>query len=29
VQFLQNDIVYPHIRPTAALKRLTPNAKWH
>ena len=29
VQFLQNDIVYPHIRPTAALKRLTPHAKWH
>ena len=29
VQFLQNDAVYQHIRPTEALKRLTPSAKWH
>ncbi len=29
VQFLQNDAVYQHIRPTEALKRDTPSAKWH
>jgi hypothetical protein len=29
VQFLQDDAVYQHIRPTEALKRLTPSAKWH
>ena len=28
VQFLQNDAVYQHIRPTEALKRVTPGAKW-
>jgi hypothetical protein len=29
VKFLQDDAVYQHIRPTEALKRLTPSAKWH
>ena len=28
VEFLQSPMVTPHVRPSAALKKLTPSAKW-
>jgi hypothetical protein len=29
VQFLQHDTVHQHVRPTRALKMLTPSTRWH